>query len=59
MEMLPFEQEISMTISGLSYTTSITNYKGEIELSFVMDEPFWYSIINIFGTIDSTTGNYL
>ena len=30
-------------ILGQEYETSTTIYKGEINIRFVMDEPFWYS----------------
>lgn len=51
MSMLPFEKKVEMTISGITYETSVTNFKGEILLELVMDEPFWASIINIFGKV--------
>lgn len=47
--LLPFESQITLTISDMNYKTSTTLYKGEISLSFVMDEPYWYSIKNILG----------
>lgn len=51
--LLPFEKKIDVQIGEEIYKTSTTNYKGEIELEFVMDEPHWYSVINIFGHQDS------
>jgi len=54
MSMLPFEKKIELDIAGTKYETSVTNYKGTVDLEFVMDEPYWYSIINIFGQV--TTG---
>ena len=51
--MLPFEQKIEMKVGGYSYYTSTTVYKGDISLVLVMDEPTWYSKINIFGEKDS------
>lgn len=53
LSLLPFEEKITTMIGGYPYNTSTTKYKGEITLSFVMDEPFWYSKINIFGYADS------
>lgn len=61
--LLPFEKKTSVIIGGFKYNTSITLYKGEINLSFVMDDPFWYSrasLIDYFYTneedkIDSMT----
>lgn len=52
MAMLPFEKKVELKITGVTYETSVTNYKGTVDLEFVMDEPFWYSIINIFGRVD-------
>ena len=49
--MLPFEKEVIMNIGGIEYKTSVTNFKGDISLELVMDDPFWYSIINIFGQV--------
>ena len=43
--MLPFEKKITSKIYNAS--TSTTVYKGKIELSFIMDDPFWYSITNL------------
>lgn len=49
MNLLPFEYQTSTVILGKEYPTSITQYKGNISISFVMDEPHWYgkySLIN-------------
>ena len=51
--LLPFEQKVNLTLSKINYTTSTTLYKGDINISFVMDDPYWYSIVNIFGYKDS------
>lgn len=40
--MIPYEEKITITIGGLKRETSTTVYKGEINLAFVMDEPYWY-----------------
>lgn len=58
LHLLPFEEKTSKKIDGQLYYTSTTLYKGEISLSFVMEEPYWYSKINIFGYLDETTGVY-
>jgi len=39
---IPFEEETEIIINGYSYSTSTTVYRGEVLLSFVMDEPNWY-----------------
>ena len=49
LNLLPFEQVITKKIAKRDYKTSTTLYKGEINLSMIMEEPFWYSKINIFG----------
>lgn len=43
---LPFEKKTSIIIAKTSYETSTTLYKGEIKLSFIMDEPYWYAKLN-------------
>ena len=58
LHLLPFEQKTNKTIAGESYSTSTTLYKGEITLTLVMEEPYWYSKINIFGKYDEKTGAY-
>lgn len=45
--MLPFEEKTEIKIAGTAYATSTTLYKGKIEVSFVMDDPFWYSLTNV------------
>ena len=46
--LLPFEKEVHVKIGGVSYTTKTTLYKGSISLTFVMDDPFWYSKADYF-----------
>lgn len=43
MEVLPFEKQVSSIIDNIVYNTSTTIYKGNINLSFVMDDPVWYA----------------
>ena len=56
MSMLPFEKKVEMNIAGVTYETSVTNFKGTVDVEFVMDDPFWYSIINIFGSVTKKNG---
>lgn len=42
--LLPFEKEIEVQIGEKKYPTRVSLYKGEIKLSFIMDDPFWYSL---------------
>lgn len=46
-EMLPFEKKVTRKVAGIERETSTTVYRGTIELSFIMDEPFWHSLYNI------------
>jgi len=43
---LPFEKKVDMKIARLFYETSTTLYKGEVQLSLIMDEPYWYAKLN-------------
>ena len=45
--MLPFEQKVKTKLAGRELETSTTCYKGRINLSFVMDDPFWYAKTNV------------
>lgn len=47
LHMIPFEKKIIKKIVGQEYETSTTLYKGSIFLSFIADEPFWYSKVNV------------
>lgn len=47
--LLPFEQEVEINISSNIYKTKTTLYKGDIQLSLVMDQPHWYGVTNILG----------
>lgn len=47
MSMIPVEYPVKMKLAGQEYNTKITKYQGSIRLSFVMDDPFWYSLANI------------
>lgn len=49
LQLLPFEHNIDIMISGSSYSTKTTLYKGEISLEFIMDEPHWYGLTNVLG----------
>ena len=45
MSVLPFEEQTSLNIRGVTYQTSTTIYKGDISLTFIMDEPYWHSLV--------------
>lgn len=44
LSVIPFEEYVNVEIAGQKYQTRTSLYKGEITLSFVMDEPYWYSL---------------
>lgn len=53
---LPFEKKTSILIRGIEYETSTTVYRGEVSLSFIMDEPHWFSKLNFMPNyIDKVT----
>lgn len=58
LHLLPFEEPTIKKIGDQEYKTSTTLYKGEITLTFIMEEPYWYSKINIFGYQNKDTGVY-
>lgn len=41
--LLPFEHEQMVMIDGQAKKMKISLYKGDISLSFVMDDPYWYA----------------
>ena len=43
---LPFEQKTTVVINNSNYETSTTVYRGEVSLSFIMSEPYWYGKLN-------------
>ena len=47
---IPFEKQTTLKINGQDYNTSTTVYRGEVSLSFVMDEPHWYGILSYMPT---------
>ena len=55
-ELMVFEEKTTVKIAGQDYDTSTTLYKGFINVEFVMDEPYWYSIQNII-TDNTLTSN--
>lgn len=50
--LLPFKRMEQLIIGESSYEVKTTIWKGSIDLSFVMDDPFWYSTVGIFSTDD-------
>jgi len=42
--LLPFEDNVEIVINNVTYPTKTTLYKGDINLTLVMDEPHWYAI---------------
>lgn len=52
MSLLPFEKEVEVKIGEVIEKTKTSLYKGEISLSFVMDDPYWYSLKSILETLE-------
>ena len=52
LHLLPFESVVNINISGQAYPTRTTLFRGEIDITFVMDEPHWYSKENLLGKKD-------
>lgn len=42
--LLPFEKEIEIQVGSEILKTKTSLYKGNISLSFIMDDPYWYSL---------------
>lgn len=49
LNLLPFETDVKLNISSIEYSTKTTLYKGDIQLSLVMDKPHWYAVSNVLG----------
>lgn len=49
LNLLPFQHELEQKYANIPYKITTTLYKGEINLSFTMDEPHWYAKVNILG----------
>ena len=52
LSLLPFEQKITQMIAGIAYETSTTVYRGDINITFIIDDPLWKSDIAIFADTD-------
>lgn len=56
LSMIPFEKKVDLKINNHAYETSTTVYRGNITLTFVMDEPYWYAKLNYMPTyVDKVT----
>lgn len=42
--LLPFEEEMSIEVNGVKKNFRTSLYKGEVSLTFTMDDPHWYSL---------------
>ena len=52
MSLLPFEQEVEVLIGDEKKISKISLYKGDISLSFTMDDPYWYSLKSFLTTLE-------
>lgn len=57
LNLLPFEHDVEIIISSETYKTKTTLYKGDISLSLVMDEPYWYGVTNVLGKKTTVGGH--
>lgn len=58
LQLLPFETEATVMIGGREYYTSTTLYKGTATVTFIADDPFWYSLSNLLCYTDGTNIDY-
>lgn len=50
LSVVPMEQVVSTKINGIEYSTSTTSYRGDIGISFTMDDPYWFAVNPIIGS---------
>ena len=50
--LLPFEDSEEVKIGNKTYTTRTTLWKGDLSISFIMEDPFWYNIQSSFSSAD-------
>ena len=46
--LIPFEEKVVVSIGGRELNTSTTVWRGTIDLSFTLDDPYWESIKQIY-----------
>lgn len=46
--LIPFEEKTTINIGNTSYEVTTAKWRGELELSFVMDDPFWGSLNTLY-----------
>ena len=56
--MIPFKKHKNVIINEQTVEVTIIEYRGNIQLNFVMDEPFWYAINNIYGEVVEDENGY-
>lgn len=56
LKLTPYESTVEVVLGGNTYTTSTTVYKGTITLELVMDDPYWFALLNIFGYVSESGG---
>lgn len=48
--LVPMEKVVTKKINGMDYSTSTTSYRGDVGISFIMDDPYWFSVNSILKT---------
>ena len=56
--LLPFEHPITVMINENSYQTTTTLFKGDIDITLVADDPHWYAIRDVLGTLNADHTRY-
>ena len=55
---IPFKRQTYSVINEKEIENNIIEYKGNIQLNFVMDDPFWYAINDVLGDLQQDQNGY-
>lgn len=58
LSLLPFEHPITVMINEQPYSMTTTLFKGDIDITLVSDDPHWYSIRDVLGTLNKDHTRY-
>lgn len=58
LSLLPFEHTINVIVNEMPYPTTTTLFKGDITLNLVADDPHWYAIRDVLGTLNADHTRY-
>lgn len=57
LSLVPFEQDVQVQVSSMTYNTKTTLFKGDITLRLITDQPHWYAVDNVLGIKEN--GRYI